>query len=128
MIITDKEAIKELKKTRSSELYCRIENFPDDEIEGRSDMQMVIDELSYLISNFTEEGHSLCEDLQEAKKILRETKNGKTIPLWKDSLKPVYTQSRIQSCRDTINEFNRLKSMLKRLNKMGLVGKYEGWI
>lgn len=124
MKITDKEVLKELNRARSGELWCRMEDFPEDEIDGRSEMQMLADELSWLIENFEESGCCLKEDLDEAREILQETKNGKAIPLWKDSLKPMYSQSRIQSCRDTVNEYKRLKNLMKRLNAKGIYGKW----
>ena len=124
MTITDKEALKELKKVRSGELEMSVDGYPEDERDGRTDMQVIADELSWILSNFNEDGHTLHDDLQEAREILRETKNGKVIPLWKSTLKPMYTQSRIQCCRDTINEYNRLKNLMKRLNAKGIYGKW----
>ena len=124
MKINDAEVLKELKRVRSGELWCRMEDFPDDEVDGRSDMQMLADELSWLIENFEECGCCLHEDLEEAREILRETRYGKVIPLWKDSLKPVYDKHRIQSCKDTVNEYNRLKTLMKRLNAKGIYGKW----
>ena len=124
MKITDKQVLKELKRVRSFELDESIENYPDDERDGRSDEQVLADELSWILSNFTEDGHVLCEDLTESKRILRETKNGKVVPLWQSTLKPVYSKSRIQSCRDCVNEYNRLKNCMKRLNAKGIFGKW----
>ena len=105
-----------------------LDGYPEDERDGRSDMQMLADELSYILSNYTEDGHTLCEDLKESREILRETKNGKVIPLWQSTLKPVYSKSRIECARSTINEYNRLKSLFKRVHARGLVGKFEGWM
>ena len=125
MNITDKEVLKELNRTRSGELWCRIEDYPDEERDGRSDYQILADELSWLLDNFQEAGFCLCEDLEEAREILRETKNGKVIPLWQSSLKPMYSPSRIQSCRDIINEYNRLKNLSKRVHAKGYYGKWD---
>ena len=124
MKITDKDAVKELNRARSGELWDSLDSYPEDERDGRSDMQMVADECSYILSNFQEDGHVLCEDLQEAREILRKTKNGRVIPLWQSTLKPVYDKHRIQRARDTINEYNRLKSLMKRLNDKGIYGKW----
>lgn len=128
MIITDAEVLKELKRVRSGELEDSLFDYPDEERDGRSDMQCLADELSWILSNYKESGHSLCEDLQESREILRETKNGKVIPLWASTLKPMYSPSRIQACRDTINEYKRLLSLLKRIHEKGFRGKWEGWM
>ena len=124
MNITDKEVLKELKRVRSGELEDSVFDYPENERDGRSDMQVLTDELSWILSNFKEDGHVLCEDLEEAREILRETKNGKVIPLWESTLKPIYSKSRIQTCRDTINEYNRLQNLMKRLNAKGFYGKW----
>lgn len=127
MKITDEQVLKELKRVRSFELDESVENYPDDERDGRTDEQVVADELSYILSNFNEDGHVLCEALTEARHILRETKNGKVIPLWQSTLKPVYSKSRIESCRDCINEYNRLRNFMKRLNAKGITGRWQDW-
>ena len=124
MQITDKEAIKEMKRARSFELDESVYSYPDDERDGRSDIQIVADECSWILSCFTEGGHALCDDLERAREILRETKNGKTIPLWASTLKPKYRQSEIQCARDAINEYRRLQSLMKRLNGKGIYGKW----
>ena len=124
MKIKDAEALKELNKVRSGELEMRIGDFPEDEIDGRSDMQMLVDELSWLIDNFEDDGCSIHEDLEESRQILRETRHGKEIPLWRSSLKPVYDKHQIQHCKDIVNEYKRLKNMMKRLNAKGYYGKW----
>lgn len=125
MNITDKQVLKELKRVRSCELDMSLETYPEDEREGRSDAQVVADEISYILSCFDEDGHVLCDDLEESRRILKETKNGKVIPLWTQTLTPVYSKSRIESCRDCINEYNRLKNYMKRLNAQGIRGYWQ---
>ena len=123
MNITDKDVLKELKRVRSSELNMYIENFPEDEVDGRSDIQVVADELSWVLSCFKENGHVLCDDLEESRYILRKTKNGKVINLGPD-MRPEYPKHRIQSCRDCVNEYNRLVNFQKRLNARGIYGQW----
>ena len=125
MNITDKTVLSELKRIRCCELNESIDGYPEDERDGRSDMQVFADELSWILSNYAESGHSLNDDLEQSKEILRETKNGKVMPLWKESLTPVYRQSQIQSARNTINEHMRLQNALKRLHEKGIRGQYE---
>lgn len=124
MTITDAEVLKELKKVRCYELEESLEEYPEDERDGRSDFQMLADECSYILSCYDESGHCYCEDLEESKEILRETKNGKVIPLYKTTLTPVYSKSRIENARNTINQHKRLQSLMKRLNDKGYFGKW----
>lgn len=124
MNITDKEVLKELKRVMSFDLEESVRTYPDDERDDRSDMQILADECSYILSNFKEDGHVLCEDLERAKEIIRETKNGKQIPLYASTLKPKYKQYDIQIARDTINEHKRLQNLMKRLNAKGFYGRW----
>lgn len=124
MKITDQEVLKMLKKVRCADLENDVFDYPDDERDGRSDKQFFADELSYIISCYEETGHTLCEDLEESREILRVTKNGKVIPLWQSTLKPMYSNSRIQIARNVINEYNRLKRLSKRLREQGIIGKW----
>lgn len=124
MKITDTEVLKELKRVKSFDLDEDLETYPEDERDGRTDLQMLADEVSYILSCYQEDGHVLCESLEESKEILRRTKNGKVIPLWKSTLKPVYRESQIQMSRDIINEHRRLQNLYKRLQARGLRGKW----
>lgn len=124
MKITDKDVLKELKRVNSFDLDEDMKSYPEDERDGRSDMQMLADEVSYILSCYYEGGHVHCESLEESKRIIRETKNGKQIPLWTSTLKPVYKPSDIQIARDCINEHRRLQNLMKRLNKKGFYGKW----
>ena len=124
MTITDVEVLKEIKRVRSFDLEESIATYPEDERDGRSDIQFLADEASYILSCYEEDGHTFHEDLQESRTILRRTKNGKVIPLWASTLKPVYDKHRIQSARDIINEYTRLKSCMKRLNSKGIYGRW----
>lgn len=123
MNITDKNVLKELKRVKSYELEESLATYPDDERDGRTDVQMLADECSYILSNFSEDGHVLCDELERAKEIIKETKNGKQIPLRMD-LKPIYRPSDIQNARDIINEHRRLQSCMKRLNQQGVYGRW----
>lgn len=46
MNITDKTVLSELKRIRCGELNESIDGYPEDERDGRSDMQVFADELS----------------------------------------------------------------------------------
>lgn len=124
MIIADKRVLRELKRVKSFELEESLLTYPECERDGKSDMQMLADECSYVLSNFEEEGHVLFDDLERAKEIIKETKNGKEMPLWASTLRPKYRPSDIQCARDTINEHRRLKACMKRLNEQGFFGRW----
>lgn len=124
MIITDIDVKKELKTVRCSELEESLSSYPDDEVDGRSDMQMLADECGYILSIFEEEGHNYNDSLNRANEILRETKNGKQMPLYKDTLKPKYREIEIQDARQLVNEYKRLKSLMQRLETKGY---YSQW-
>ena len=124
MKFTDKDALNEMKKIRSGELYEWISEYPENERDGRSDMQVLADELSYMISCFEENGHGMHDDLEWAWEVLRDTKNGKVMPLWGKSLQPMYRPSDITNAKDLINEVRRLKNGMKRIQDKGFIGAW----
>lgn len=124
MKITDKVALAELKKVNSNELYETIKDYPDDERDGRSDLEFLADEVSYQISCFNEEGHEWKEDLDEAKEILKETKNGKVQVMLLPSLQPKYKAYQIDRAKAIVSEYKRLTNCMKRLNAKGYYGRW----
>lgn len=114
MKITDKNVLKIIKKVRSWELEQRIEDYPQDEVDGRSDMEMLKNELDWLIDNFEDEGCIIHEALVEAKRIIYETRNG-CIPLNPYTLKPKYKDYDIKQAHDDVNEYNRLKRLWRKI-------------
>ena len=115
MTITDSKVKGILKKLRSYELEDRLSDYPEEERDGRSDMSMLRDELDWYIDNLEDDGCSSHEELELAREILNKTKYGKVIPLNRYTLKPVWKPSDIQEAKNTINEYNRLKRLQKRL-------------
>ena len=65
------------------------------------------------------------DDLEEAKEILKETQNGKVIPLIKSTLQPIYDKSRIVSCFNVVEEYKNLLALKKRIHAKGLRGYWE---
>ena len=123
MKLTDKDAIKALEKVRIYELSEMVSDYPENEREGRSDWDMIANEAGWLLDSYDSNDTCRHEDLMEARGILRETNNGKFIPL-RDNLKPKYREYDIQNARDRINEYNRLVRFVARLKKMGLYCPY----
>ncbi len=126
MKLTDQRAINIYKRLKCAELVESIDDYPEDERDGRDDLQILIDEISYFRSNFEEDGHVLKEDLDLSKELLRETKNGKSIPLDPKTLKPKYGYYpyNIDSAKGTIAEYKQLQYYEKRLNDLGYFGKW----
>lgn len=126
MKITDPKVIQIIKRLNDSILTETIESYPDNERDGRSDMEFLADEISYQISLYNEDGHNWKEDLKEARRKLRETWNGKVIPLDKDTFKPKrgYSQTDIQWCKDMVNGYLRLVRAMKRLQDKGFYGSW----
>lgn len=121
MKITDKEVLRQLKIVRCSDLEESIRTFPEDEVDGKSDMKILIDELDYLLSLYEEGGTCHSEDLEQAREFIKETKNGKVIPCYSTiPPMPKYSETRLQleldKARNTINEYNRLVNLKKRLS------------
>ena len=113
--ITDAKAKGILKRARCYDLEYNIETYPEDERDGKTDLDIVRDELDYLVELYEEDGTLLSEDLDLSREILRETKNGKTIPIYvyADGLKfvPKYSKWQIENARSTVNEYRRLKRL-----------------
>lgn len=119
MKITDPKAMQIIKRLDDSILTETIESYPENERDGRSDIEFLADEISYQISLYNEDGHDRKEDLKEARRKLRETWNGKVIPLDKDTFKP-----EIQRCKDMVNGYLRLVRAMKRLQDKGFYGSW----
>ena len=123
MKITDKNVKKWIKAIGSEQLYEMVEGYPENELDGRSEIQLFTDELSYAISNYEEDGHVWHDDLEESREILRATKNGKVIPYTYD-FRPVYRKSDIENARNTVNEYRRMKYRYQKLKEAGYFGRW----
>ena len=119
MKITDKEVLKMLKNVRSYELTEAMETYPEDEVRGLSEKQILADELGYLLELWEEDGTLTRGDYLQARKVLKETNRGKIIPLLLPSFKPKYTAWQIECAKNTVNEYRRLKALMKKLNNQG---------
>lgn len=123
MKITDKNVKKWLKAIGSEELEEMLETYPEDELDGRTEIQLFTDELSYAISCYEEDGHVWKDDLEESREILRDTKNGKIMPYTYD-FRPIYRKSDIESAKRTVNEYRRMKYRYQKLNEAGYYGRW----
>ena len=124
MKLTDKEAIKALKKAKILDLEDMIADFPEDERDGRSDWQMIANEAGWLLDGFRSDDHANYEALEEAKDLIRQTQNGKVFPGLPTSIQLQSWRLRVQDARDLINMVNRLERFVKKLKGMGLYCPY----
>lgn len=124
MKLTDKEAIKALKKVRCGELWEMLDEYPENEIDGRTDWEMIANEAGWLLDSYNSDDTCRHEDLEDARRILAETKYGKVMPYRFPSLQPVYKPHQIQSAKDQVNEYNRLTRFVAKLKGMGLYCPY----
>ena len=124
MKITDQEVIKIMKRARLYEVEESVYTYPENERDGRSDMQVLADEASYYLSLYEEDGTAHSDDLAWAKEVLSRTRYGKVMPLYMPSMTPVYRPSDIQNAKDCVNEYNRLKRLVKRLEGKGYYGRW----
>ena len=126
MKLTDKNVLKWLKAIKCCRLDNMISDMDDNEIEGRSDIQIFADELSYCISKYNDYGDMWYEELAHSKALLKYTKNGKVIPLDSITLKPKkgYRPEDILIAKDVVNEYRRMVSRYNKLKQMGVYGRW----
>ena len=115
MKITDPKVKKLMKRANSIDLDERVYSFPEEERDGLTDMDIFIDELAYLVDLYDSDGTIFSEDLETAREIMKATDNGKSMPLYPDSLLPRYCKYEVDNARDTINEYRRLTRLLKEV-------------
>lgn len=110
MTITDKTVKKALATIHCPQLTDNVKTFPDDEIDGKTEFDIFKNELSYLWECYHENGHIIHDELADAKRLLKETENGKIRPLDNATLKPKhgYTDNDILIAKNIVNEFNRV--------------------
>ena len=124
MKLTDKEAINALKRVRIYDLEEMVDEYPEDERDGRTDWEMIANEAGWLLDGFRSDDHANYEALEEAREIIRETKNGKVFHGLLTSAQLKRKQMEVQDARDLINMVNRLERFVKKLKGMGLYCPY----
>lgn len=127
MKITDQQVLKWIRKIDCSLLDDDIAYYPEDEREGRTDIQFFADELSYILSlHQPEEDHQWYYDLADARRLLRETKNGRVRPLDLTTFRPKYgyNDCDINRAKQIVGEYNRMMYRYKKLKEMGYYGQW----
>lgn len=121
----NRTALTELvKKQNLPELYYRASECwdeADQKHEGLTDIEYLIREAEWIVEDFCEDtGHSLHDDYLWAKKLLKETDNGKRRPIdiATMSIKEGYRDADIESARSIIDEVKRTKAFIRKLKRM----------
>ena len=114
MKITNKAVLSELKKVRSAELEENLETFPEEERDGKSDIEIFCDEVYYLINMYIEPGTRQYNNLKWAREIMKNTKRGTVIPV-DVNFNPKYTKFDVDMASKITNEVKRLKACTRRL-------------
>lgn len=128
MLIQDKDVKRWLKIANCTELTESMETFPENETDGKSDLQILADEVSYRLSLYTEGGTCTGEEYEEAVQFLKEVRGGK-IPCWNTiPPTPKYTsiqlENKTKEAKAVVNEYKRLVSLMSRLNERGYYGRW----
>lgn len=121
MIITDKEVLQILKKLNVYEVEESLMSYPEDERDGRSDVEMLLNEAEYFLELYSDDGSAHYDDLKDARRLLRETEQGKRIPIdIYNGFKPKqgYYPSDIERAKRIVDEYNRLKRLVNKLYKL----------
>ena len=124
MKLTDAEAIKALKKVRCYDLEERLSDYPEEERDGRTDWDMIANEAGWLLDSFHDDSCANYEALEEAKELVRGTKNGTVFPGLLTSIQLQSYRIKVQDARDLINMVNRLARFVQKLKGMGLYCPY----
>ena len=124
MKLTDKEAIKALKAARIYDLERMIEDYPEDERDGRTDWDMIANEAGWLLDAMNEEENANHEALKEARQIISQTRNGTVFPGALTSVRVDTWRHRVRDAREYVNMYSRLVRFVKKLKGMGLYCPY----
>lgn len=114
MKLTDNEAIKALKKARICELEDMISDYPESDVDGRSDWDMIANEAGWLLDSFCSYDTVHHDDLEECYEIIRDSRR----------INPQYSSWDLKRARKTVNEFNRLYRFVQYLKGRGLYCPY----
>ena len=124
MKLTDQEAIKAIRKVRCYDLEMMLDDYPEDERDGRTDWEMVANEAGWLLDGFREDGHANHEALEEAKELIRDTRNGTVFHGLLTSAQLKRKEMEVQDARDLVNMVKRLTRFVQKLKGMGLYCPY----
>ena len=115
MELTNPEAIKALKKANILDLTEMVAAYPESDVDGRSDWDIIANEAGWLLDSFKSGDTSRSDDLQDAREFIRDYNKGLIQSRY------CYT---IENARSTVNEYNRLVRFVGKLKSMGFYCPY----
>ena len=118
MKITDETAKKIVRALKCYEVKESIKSFPEEERDGRSDLDIIREEIEYFIDMYEDGGTVFSEDLERSRRILKATRNGKEIPLSIVSFRPLYSAEDIALAKNTVSEYKQLKRLQMKLKEV----------
>lgn len=113
MKFTNKAVIKAFEESGLIWLMDRAEDIKDDEINGQSDAEIAWETVDYHLYWYKEKDADEWHELRSARKLLKETDDGKRIPIiaWTWEIKEGYRPSDIKHAREVIKEYESMKKL-----------------
>lgn len=124
MKISDKELKELVDKVNDCDLEENIESFPNDELDGRGELDIVLDEVEWLIYCYEDyddsEGAGFIQGvyLLNAKQLLKDTENGKRFKGLLLSSELQKKMEEVKHARRVIAGYNNLKKLYDDLCKL----------
>lgn len=118
MTVTDARIIKLMEKYPHEELEERVCQY--DLEEGETELELVTSTAEHLLEMLDEPGWDDHEELLEAKRILKDIKNGQNlvIDLATFSLKPRHPEAEVKWAESIIAERGTLRRLVTALHKL----------
>lgn len=124
MKLTDRKATDLIRNSGASQVGKLIESYPESIAGNRTDLQILADGTSYIVSCYNNPLSNLGKDYAIAKRILQETRNGTRI-LFTSTGSPLHKPSEIQSAKALQEEYKRTIKLMDTLNTLGVQGRWQ---
>lgn len=123
MKITDKNVLDYLKQINSTELRESILYYPEDEVGDKTEMEVFIECLDWLLYKYNCDSYVQYYVLKDAIDIVMKTENGTVIPMDIDTFEPTFEKEEIENAINIVEFSNTLNDVYEKV-----VGKkYKFW-
>lgn len=123
MKITDKNVLDYLKQINSTELRESILYYPEDEVGDKTEMEVFIECLDWLLYKYNCDSYVQYYVLKDAIDIVMKTENGTVIPMDIDTFEPTFEKEEIEDAINIVEFSNTLNDVYEKV-----VGKkYKFW-
>ena len=123
MKITDKNVLDYLKQINSSELRESVLYYPEDEVGDKTEMEVFIECLDWLLYKYNCDSYVQYYVLKDAIDIVMKTENGTVIPMDIDTFEPTFEKEEIEDAINIVEFSNTLNDVYEKV-----VGKkYKFW-